>query len=784
MTKTYLSNNYANIPKEMRALHQWGCYHRIWEPQRNKYTKIPVNPYTGGPGKSNDPSTWSDFKTALAAIDKIPRADGLAFYFANGYVGLDIDHIDGDLADYKAGYREDDNVLVKVQELTQQTYLEVSMSGTGLHAIFKGKIPGKRRRKGNFEMYQSGRFFALTGATIGQPKVQTLDQDEATKLYQYCFGQDKPQSQAPTQTATGIDLSVSEIISKAESSLRNGPMFSLFMQGGWEKYYSSHSEADMAFANYLAFWCAKDYSKMDAIFRSSSLMRDKWDSKRANSTYGKDTLEKAIADATDVYQPKPKFHYNLDFLNADQNKPAPKSLYSFPQNDSGNAERFEQVYQDKFLWNSRDKAWYVYNGGYWAQDDSGAVMRAAAQLPGMMRKTPAIVDESLDEKAQKKVEASWRKFVKQSGNASNLTNMVKLARKDLHVQHGEFDTDPMILNTPSGYVDLRNGSIHDHTAKMMLAHQTAAEYSDSEPAPRWEKFIREIFLNDKVMIHYFQKCMGYCLIGGNPEQVIFILNGNGRNGKSVSVNTVQDVIGNYAGVLNVENLMVRSNSQGANPEIARLEGTRMVVTSEVNEGARLDEGFVKQITGGERISARFLYGKDFDFKPDFKLVMTTNHLPIIRGTDNGIWRRLIVIPFEAQIPENKVDLHLQEKLEKESVGILNWLVEGALNYQLEGLTPPQKVIDAGKAYRTEMDQIEDFIEEVCEEDPSYADQAANLYQHYSEWAKKTGHYVFNSTKFGAEMTKRFDKKRSRAGNIYVGIKVREDFPGLDKILNG
>ncbi|HCX40508.1 MAG TPA: DNA primase, partial [Lactobacillus acetotolerans] len=259
--------NYNGIPQELKNLKQWGLFHLKYVPERHKNTKIPVNPYDGTAGKSNDPNTWSTFDEALRQLSKIDRADGLAFYFANGYVGLDIDHIQDDLSDWYQGNSSSDNLVNKFKVLTNGTYMEVSQSGTGIHCIFKGKIPGHRRRKGQFEMYQTGRFFALTGNAMEENmSVKSLNENEMKTLYEYLFGKDKVISlHSETDNITPVDLSIPEIIKRAEESPKVGKRFTMFMKGGWDQFYTSHSEADMAFANDLAFWCGRNFHKMDTI---------------------------------------------------------------------------------------------------------------------------------------------------------------------------------------------------------------------------------------------------------------------------------------------------------------------------------------------------------------------------------------------------------------------------------------------------------------------------------------------------------------------------------------
>ena len=207
-------------------------------------------------------------------------------------------------------------------------------------------------------------------------------------------------------------------------------------------------------------------------------------------------------------------------------------------------------------------------------------------------------------------------------------------------------------------------------------------------------------------------------------------------------------------------------------DIARLKGARLVTSSEPNEGVRLDEGLVKQLTGGDKVTARHLYGKEFEFEPEFKLWLATNHKPIIRGTDDGIWRRLNLIPFTVQIPDHKKDKNLKYKLQTELKGILKWAVDGCLMWQREGLKKPQSVVAASQDYRHEMDQIGTFIETCCDVSPDLKISAGELYKNYREWAAENGEHIFTNTKFGREVSKVYTKKRMNSGIIYEGLTLK------------
>jgi putative DNA primase/helicase len=323
---------YEAIPHELKQLKNWCCFKL--QQRGEKMTKIPIDANTGNLGKSNDDSTWSSFDTALEAIHKF-NCDGLGFYFKPPYFGIDIDKVTDEINRYKTGNHED-NIVSEFIEM-MGSYAEYSVSGTGIHIIAKGKLPVGGRRKGNVEMYDSGRFFAMTGDIASEYRI-VADDDYGHIRYLHnkyiAKSEVSERKSVPDQT---IDIPESDIIQIACNS-KNGMRFKLFLDGGWEQFYNSQSEADMAFANDLAFWTNRDFSKMDSIFRSSSLYRSKWDEKRSNSTYGTDTLNKAIADCTNVFVPKERDEeFNLYLLEEDVKK-IEKKFYSY--DDTGNAHRF------------------------------------------------------------------------------------------------------------------------------------------------------------------------------------------------------------------------------------------------------------------------------------------------------------------------------------------------------------------------------------------------------------------------------------------------------------
>ena len=249
--------------------------------------------------------------------------------------------------------------------------MEVSQSGTGIHAIFKGKIPGKRRRKGNYEMYQTGRFFALTGNNIiPDPTIKSMSDDEMKTLYEFLFGKDNiVQLHSESDNITPVDLSVVEIIKRAENSAKTGTRFTMFMKGGWEQFYSSHSEADMAFANDLAFWTGRDFHKMDTIFRNSSLMREKFDEKHGAVTYGTSLLNKAINETQNIYNPESDSQDSESSYTFSFNEDKTKKIMPRSWDDQGRGLRMRDQFATVLKFNAVDKKWFFFNGSYWQEDN-------------------------------------------------------------------------------------------------------------------------------------------------------------------------------------------------------------------------------------------------------------------------------------------------------------------------------------------------------------------------------------------------------------------------------
>lgn len=691
---------------------------------------------TGGLAMSNNPQTWSDYGTAVREAAKY---SGIGFMFSgSGFFGVDIDDCRDAVEDYNDGGT--DNIVHEfIYGLC--SYAELSQSGNGIHIICNGSLPNGARRRGKVEMYDKGRFFIMTG-NICSEFADVADCTEAVKPLhkKYLSSSEAPKKQAQSPTVQTV-LTEQEIISKAMSS-HNGEKFSALYNGDISGF-PSQSEADLAFCNMLAFWCGGDTELMDSIYRSSGLMRDKWDRKQSGSTYGMITLTRAAASCTNFYDPQYKNDCSISISNSSGPKPKMFSL-----DDTGNAQRMQELSGDILRYCYVDKRWLYYENGKWQYDVRGMVYVYADLVLDQMKRELQTWATHEDGKFLK----DFHKHMKRSRSNAAKRAMIKEFEHFVAIRPSELDSNNTLVNSRSGVIDLDNCSIapHDHKFYMTRMLGTSMPLKPKRPE-LWLKFLYEIFSGDKELIRYVQKALGYSLSGLTSEQCVFFLYGTGRNGKSTFLEVVRTILGEYATNIQPESIMMKSTTSSANSDIARLKGARFVTSVEPNEGMRLNEGLLKQLTGDDVVTARKLYGDEFEYRPEFKLWMATNHKPTIRGTDIGIWRRIHIIPFTVTIPEDKIDKNLGDKLAAELPDILAWMLEGYRLWRHEGLNKPKVIMDAVKEYRNEMDVISAFLDSDYVAEGSEV-KASALYAIYCQWTAECNEYRMSSRKFGVELT--------------------------------
>lgn len=288
----------------------------------------------------------------------------------------------------------------------------------------------------------------------------------------------------------------------------------------------------------------------------------------------------------------------------------------------------------------------------------------------------------------------------------------------------------------------------------------------------------QIFNNDLELIRFVQKAMGYAMSGDVSEQCLFILWGTGANGKSTFLNVLSQLFGDYGCSTGIETF-TKKNKEQSN-DLARLKGARLVTTSEIEQGSPMSESLIKSVTGEDALTARFLYGEYFSFKPTFKIFMATNHKPKIRGADNGIWRRIKMIPFTVTIPPEQRDKKLTEKLIAENSGILNWLIQGYAMWKKEGLEEPEAVRQTNEEYRMDMDAVGTFVNDCLEIDASlkWRLHTKLLYETYVKWCNKNNERVMSQKWLGLRMSEKGFKRMATNGQrVWLGLVIRNEWRG-------
>jgi putative DNA primase/helicase len=754
------------IPRELKDRPQWVCYQE--EERDGKFTKPPRNPTTGKYGSSTNPATWAPFDVALKTYQDHPdQYDGIGYVFTEGdpYTGVDFDNIRDPVTGELDPTAQEEIVCLK-------SYSEVSPSGSGVHVLVRASLNGAGTHKKDIGIFDRARFFCMTGQTLpGTPREIADRQAEIDDLYARRAGvAKKTESKERRSQGESPTLEDSEILKRARAA-KNGAKFAALYAGDWSGY-PSQSEGDLAFCQNLAFW-TQDPEQIDRIFRTSGLYRDKWD----RADYMEGTIRTALDNLTDTYQAHRKPRTRKDASKPTEPKPEKSrgvDLMAYNLTDAGNAERLVALHGQDIRYCGPLGKWFVREGQRWAPDERGAIYQLALDAVRqthlqalLMEKDPdrrkSILDKALGWEQRPKLEA-----------------MVALARynPNVSVLPQDFDRDRWAFNVLNGTIDLRTGDLRPHRREDLITKLAPVHFDPKAQAPLWEDFLSRIMAGNQSLIFFLQKWTGYALTGDTGEQILLFLYGTGANGKSTCLVTLLNLFGDY-GKQAAPSLLIEKKNDSHPTEVADLRGARLVVCVEVGAGRKMAEVLVKQLTGGDKVKARFMRQDFFEFEPTHKIVLAANHKPVIRGTDNAIWRRIRQIPFEVTIPPEEQDPDLTEKLKAELPGILTWAVQGCLAWRRERLTPPMEVVRATEQYRDEMDILWGFLAEKCLVDPQFRAGATDLYRAYAAWAEANGERAISQRAFGFAMEERGlrkDRSGPRGAMCYHGVGLQQGEP--------
>jgi putative DNA primase/helicase len=424
--------------------------------------------------------------------------------------------------------------------------------------------------------------------------------------------------------------------------------------------------------------------------------------------------------------------------------------------DEALALRFAERHANDLRFVAAWNRWLVWDGMRWRFDDT---LHAFERARVICREAAAECNT---------------KAAKQLASHKTVAAVASLSRADRRIAATveQCDSDPGLLNTPEGVIELRTGNARPHRAEDHMTKMTAVGAGGK--CPRFLAFLDRITGGEAELVSYLRRVLGYALTGDTREQALFFGYGTGANGKGVLLSTVSGILGDYHRSAPIETFTA-TNGERHPTDLAGLRGARLVTATETEEGRRWAESRIKQLTGGDTISARFMRQDFFEYWPDFKLFITGNHKPSLRSVNEAIRRRLHLIPFAVTIPPDQRDGQLTERLKAEWPGILQLLIEGCLEWQCDGLQAPQAVRDATAAYLEAEDSLTAWIDDKCTRDPAAWEQSSCLFTSWTAWAEKAGENPGTMRRFAQTIESRgFLPQRRTHGRGFLGLQIVQE----------
>lgn len=790
---TYNPPNIDGIPEALRSTARF-CVWRI-EERDGQRTKVPYNPRTGGRAMINMPSTFSTFdvavKTYQASLDKPDPYLGLGISITSGLVVIDIDHC-VDAAGAISDFAQD------VLDIIGDAYVELSPSGTGLHVF--GVAPGfafdkiryfMKKSELGLEVYVAGstnRFMTLTGQALVDCGAAALPDISSTLPELLDEYMQRPPQQQKKPVEPHSYLSDESVMAKAGAGKQDTKFKQLYT--GDFSAYGSHSEADLALASILAFWCGCDVEQMDRLYRESGLMREKWDRAQGGSTYGQLTLQKAASSCTDAYNPLGSNFgdpdEDFDAVVEDEQEPCqpgqqearadnktvaqtpsaadqadtpavdftpayglltvrltdlnPLDHSKYPVTDMGFGQIFADYYRPIARYCPEREKWFVFDGIVWRADIGG--LRISEMAKRIIRRLHFFGVQIPNEKSRE----VYLEAVKKRQARRGRDMMIKDAQSVYPVSYTAFDHHPFLFNLKNGTLDLQTMVFREHRPDDMLTKVAGLHYDPNATCPRWNSYVSEVMQNDDACARYIQKALGYSLSGDTSLECLFILYGaTSRNGKGTMMETFLTIMGDYGRTANPDMLATKfndnSSSSGPSEDVARLAGARFVNISEPEKKVTLNSALTKRLTGNDTITARYLHENSIEFRPSFKIFINTNHLPNI--TDMTLFQsgRIKIIPFKRHFEEYEQDKSLKKRFTEDGnmSAIFNWILDGYVLFTLEGLDMPASVIAATSEYNRESDRFGQFVEECLETAETLEVRTAAVYARYQQWCSDNGY---------------------------------------------
>lgn len=759
--------------------------------------KRPINPNTGRFASVNDSNTWGSFEKAILCINE-KKAEGIGFVLGDGFVGIDMDTcIDKESGTISGEALENITIL--------DSYTEISRSEMGTHTIIKAtdvNLPfNKKKMKSNgidrldvdiktgevkvdkdgnpkyknpeLEIYDKNRYFILTGNVYKNYfEVNERSSELKKVINKYAYGNSEVVEVLVEEEAS-MEISI-------EEALKLDKVFNSYWNG--TRHNKDESADDLALMGKLLYWCngninlsikyfkesphskQKDEGHKKKLEREDYLLRtakvampittaaienNKWKEKREKSIRQSSMQTKKIQEMLMRMQPHIKYSYD----------------------DRGNGDLFSDIYKDVARFNTSVNEWYVYNGKVWKRDVGAMkVARMAKELKDEL----LVYSISIKNESQK---LAYQKHIMKLGSRNCRDTMIKDARDKYHIANEDLDRNSDLLNCINGTLNLKTFEFKEHNCDDLISKITNVNYDPNIKSSLWIKFIEEIMLGDKEKIRYLQKAIGYSLTADTSLETCFILYGNKtRNGKSTLVETLMYMLGGsegYSMQMKPETLAQKQHvdSRQASGYIARLCGARFLNLSEPPKKMIFDAALLKTLLGRDKIVARHLHEREFEFIPVFKLFMNTNYLPIIQDDTLFSSGRINVITFDRHFSEAEQDKTLKDKLrEDENIsGIFNWCIDGLKAFYKDGLVPTAAVKSATLDYRKDSDKLGKFIAG-CLEESNENITATSVYMVYENWCRACGYGCENRGNFFTEL--RTKNLLSKSGTVEGKTKLR------------
>jgi len=713
------SSSVYQAPGELRTADQFVCW--CEEDRDGDITKVPYSVH-GGRASSTNPKTWAPFEAAITYAEEHSMA-GVGFVFTEDdpYAGIDID---------KCRNAETGVVEPWARKIVAafDSYTEISPSGTGLHIFVKATLPGPNHRKGPLEMYESGRYFTLTGEHLGGTPTEIHErQDVLTRLYRHVF-KDKTAGEANGHKprTTPLDVGDEDLLALAMQA-KNGEKFSRLWRGDTSDYASDDSRADLALCSLLAFWTDGDTERMDHLFRQSGLMREKWN----RHDYRERTFNRVLEGRTEFYQPREK-------VSANGNGSRPEKTTSKPSPPTHDELR------DRWI---EGNPHHVHGLGEWRRYEAGI--------------WPVVSESSVKAEISEVIEGAKPEGIKPT--ASILASVTELTRIKVFVPDERWDADEDVLVCKNGALHISTGELVEHRPGHYATSAVPYEYDPDARPVVWSYFLQNTV---PVAAYFLQEFAGYALTTEMSNELAVWLFGPPGSGKSTFIAGLQAMLGHRAGILGLADL------ERSRFTLADLPGKTLVVASEQPSSYLASTNTLNAIISGEPIQVERKYRDPFTVMPRAKVCWAMNELPRVADANSGLFRRVKVVTFPA-LAENERDPTIKRAIENEGAGILNWALEGLRRLKERGhFEVPAGVEDATKQFRENNDVPALFIDDRCVRGTDSEVPAAKLYREYKYWCEENGHRPQSSTRVAADWQRLgFGRKRTMSGTVYQGLRV-------------